>query len=224
MADALLVLLGWIAFGGSHVVLSSARVRPRLVAQLGGRGFQAVYSLVALVTFVFLVRTYAAHRHSGPVLWEFGRHFAVQALAIFLSAGAVVFLVLAVLQPSPVSWVAGGAGQARGVTRITRHPMFTAIGLWGFAHALTNGHLGDVVFFGGFPVFAIAGAIHQDMRKRQAGGSMEGFYRETSLLPFGAILSGRNALVLAEIPGRGLLVGLIAAAVLYALHWVLFWR
>jgi len=224
MAEALLVLVGWIAFGGAHIFLSSERIRSRLTGQLGPRGFQVVYSLVALGTFVFLVRTYAVHRHSGPVLWEIGDRFGVKALAIVLSAVAVVFLVLALLQPSPVSWVAGGAPRARGVIRITRHPMFTAIGLWGFAHALTNGHLADVLFFSGFPVFGIVGAIHQDMRKRAAGGPMEALYRETSLLPFGAILSGRNSLVLAEIPGRGMVIGLVAAAILYALHWALFWR
>ena len=36
----------WIAFAATHMGMSSLRWRPRLVAALGDRGFQAVYSLL----------------------------------------------------------------------------------------------------------------------------------------------------------------------------------
>jgi hypothetical protein len=48
------------AFCGSHVLLSSTRLRGSLCDQLGERGFLAVYSLTSLVTFAWFVAAYAA--------------------------------------------------------------------------------------------------------------------------------------------------------------------
>ena len=52
--------------------LSSLRVRGRLVAALGERGFLGVYTLVAFATFVPLVGFYFSHKHEGPFLWYLG--------------------------------------------------------------------------------------------------------------------------------------------------------
>ena len=62
----------WVAFAVSHMGLSSLRLRPRLAALLGERGYQAIYSIVALALFVPLVRLYFANPHAGPHLWYFG--------------------------------------------------------------------------------------------------------------------------------------------------------
>ena len=43
------------AFGGSHILLSSTRLRGSLRDQLGERGFLAVYSLTSLVIFAWFV-------------------------------------------------------------------------------------------------------------------------------------------------------------------------
>jgi len=47
------------AFCGSHVLLSSTRLRGSLRDQLGERGFLAVYSVTALVIFAWFVSAYA---------------------------------------------------------------------------------------------------------------------------------------------------------------------
>jgi hypothetical protein len=44
MSATLIIAGWWLLFGGTHMLLSSARVRPRLVDRLGERSFQAVYS------------------------------------------------------------------------------------------------------------------------------------------------------------------------------------
>ena len=71
MAGAAIVCL-WIAFAATHLGLSSLRLRPRLIAALGELGYQGVYSLVALATFVPLVAVYFDHKHTGPLLWDLG--------------------------------------------------------------------------------------------------------------------------------------------------------
>ena len=61
-----LVIAG-IAFCGSHVLLSSTRLRGALRDQLGERGFIAVYSLTSWVVFAWFVAAFA----TAPtiVLW-----------------------------------------------------------------------------------------------------------------------------------------------------------
>ncbi|GIW40356.1 MAG: NnrU protein [Candidatus Binatia bacterium] len=218
------ILVWWLAFAGSHLALSSFPLRTRLVARFGERGFQGLYSAVAFLTFLPLVVVYARHRHTGPVLWWLRDVPAVWTASLILSGFAVVLLVLAFFQPSPVA-IAPGPVKVQGVLRITRHPLFSALGLWGLGHLLVNGFLSDVLFFGGFAVFSFLGSAHQDVRKlREGGRELEAFYRETSLLPFVALLRGRTSFVPREIPWFGVLLGLLLAAVLYVAHPYLFAR
>ena len=213
----------WLAFAGAHLVLSSRGMRPVLVRRLGAQGFQGVYSLVVLVLFVLLVRAWWPARHTGPLLWSFAGVPGVRELAIVLAFTGIALVGLSFFQPSPVIPVPGLPTSARGLTRITRHPLFVGLGLWGIGHILVNGFLSDVVFFGGFPAFSWVGGLHQDSRRRAEEGSrLRAFYEETSVVPFGAILRGRNRLVLAEIPVVGLLVAVALAAALYAFHDQLF--
>jgi uncharacterized membrane protein len=215
----MVVLMWWLAFAGVHLVASSRALRPVLVRRLGAQGFQGVYSLVVLGLFVGLVRAWWPARHTGPLLWSLAGVPGVHALAVALAFTGIAVVGLSFFQPSPVLPVPGLPKASRGLTRITRHPLFVGIALWGIAHTLVNGFLSDVVFFGGFPVFALVGGLHQDSRKRaEEGDRLRAFYDETSVVPFGAILGGRNRLVLREIPLVGVLVGVVLAAALYTFH------
>ena len=68
MSVEIQLVIWWLLFGGTHILGSSAPIRTRLVRVLGLRGFKAVYSVVALATFIPLVLTYWHHRHAGPAL------------------------------------------------------------------------------------------------------------------------------------------------------------
>ncbi len=97
----------WIAFAATHMGLSSLRLRPRLLERLGERGLLGVYSLVALVLFVSLVRLYASHKHVGPELWSLGE---LPGVRVIMAVGMMVALVLAVagmLTPSPAALLPG---------------------------------------------------------------------------------------------------------------------
>lgn len=213
------VVLWWLAFAGAHLVLSSRSLRPMLVRRLGAQAFQGAYSLVVLILFVMLVRSWWPARQSGPLLWSLAGIPGVRELAIVLAFTGVVVVGLSFFQPSPVLPVPGLPTSARGLTRITRHPLFVGIALWGIAHTLVNGYLSDVIFFGGFAAFSLVGGLHQDSRKRaEEGARLRGFYDETSVIPFGAIAGGRNRLVLREIPVVGVVVGVALAAALYTFH------
>jgi uncharacterized membrane protein len=191
-----LAILGlWIAFAGSHVALSSLRLRPRIVRAIGEPAFLGLYSLVAFAFFVPLVWIYYANLHAGPWLWTFGRG-AVQTWIVEIGmAAALVLVVAGNVTPSPASIAATAAGapapvEPRGAFRITRHPLIMGIGLFGLLHLVPNASTADVAFFGGFAAFALVGCWHQDQRKLQTNPGYRAFYERTPFLPF----TGRDSL------------------------------
>lgn len=184
MTPAVSIVLLWIGFAGSHMLLSHVPIRDRLVARLGAKPFQGLYSLVALGFFVPLVRIYFRHVHEGPALWTLP-HGPVLTWIVQIGMGvAFVLLVAGFAKPSPAS-MAPGPATVRGALRITRHPVIMSMGLFGLLHLLVNGTTTDVAFFAGFPIFAVAGCWHQDRRKlaKQQPGYAE-FVARTPFLPF----------------------------------------
>ena len=225
MATVAALAVLWIAFAGTHVWMSSPGPRARLLARLGANGFQGVYSLVALATFIPLVAIFWRDRHAGPLLWTSIGPPDVARYANYVLMAAALALLVCSLVPSaaaPSAMQATGPAEARGVTRITRHPMLAAFGLFGVAHLLMNGSLGDVVFFGGFPVFGWIGGRHQDERKTRQVAGYDRVVATTSIMPFGAILRGRQRLVPGELPWVPLGVGLVLTVVVRQYHAVLF--
>ncbi|VEU34767.1 unnamed protein product [Pseudo-nitzschia multistriata] len=99
----------------------------------------------------------------------------------------------------------------KGLTRITRHPLILPVVPWGFATAvLAGGRPADVILFGGLSLYAIAGCYCQDLRVLREEGSvgttffgsdesriinkkLKSFYDQTSFLPFGAAVDGRQS-------------------------------
>jgi uncharacterized membrane protein len=217
------ILFWWLAFAGSHLVLSSLRVRSAIIGTIGAGPFAAFYSVVALATFIPLVASWWPARHSGPLLWNLRDVPGATLLVIVLGAIGFALIAASFVQPSATSMDPRAVPRAHGLTRLTRHPLFMGLALWGFAHALINGFLADVVFFAGFPLFGLIGAAHQDARKQTEQLARLGpFYGETSMLPFAAVITRRNRLVLGELPWVALGAGALVAVVIYYLHPVLF--
>ena len=180
------IALLWLGFAGSHLLLSSRALRPRIIAVARERGFQGIYSLVAFAFFVPLVWIYFESIHSGAWLWALPRG-AVLTWIVNLGVGlAFVMIVAGAISPSPAS-IAAPAGEVepRGMFRITRHPLVMGIGLFGLLHLLPNAATADVAFFGGFAAFALLGCWHQDRRKLvDLGDRYRGFHAATPFLPF----------------------------------------
>jgi uncharacterized membrane protein len=72
--------------------------------------------------------------------------------------------------------------------------------LWALTHIVVNGDVAALIVFGGILVLAIAGTWH--IEKRRAALNPEGWARltaVTSIIPFVAIMQGRNRVTLSEI-------------------------
>ena len=221
MSPAVSIVLLWFGFGASHILLSSDRVRPRIVDRIGNRAFLGVYSLVAFAFFVPLVSVYLGHRHEGPYLWTVGMTPAVTwSLYVVLTVG-VVMLVAGMISPSPTSMTAGrGDPEVRGIHRITRHPVVMGLSWIGLFHMIPNAWATDLAFFAGFPAFGVLGALHQERRQLGTKGpAFAAYVASTPFLPF----SGSGALRgLAEIPPGVWAAGIATSAALRWLHGPLF--
>jgi uncharacterized membrane protein len=205
----------WLAFAGTHLVLASRRVEPRLVAALGRNGYLGLYSLVAFATFVPLCWIYFTNRHAGAWLWAVP---ATGALRVAIYAGLLLAFVLvaaSLLRPSPSAIVPGDT-RPGGVYLLTRHPLMMGFVLVGLLHLIPNGAAADVAFFGGLVLFPPIGAWHQDARKRAAGDPEVRAFLDAT--PFW-LFTGRETLRgLRELPLPAIAAGLGLAAFARWLH------
>ena len=212
-----LIVVFSLLFMLTHIGLSHGAIRQGLVDKLGQWPFRGLYSLVSFGTLGPAAVLWWQNRHLGPVLWElpfWPERIAAAALMLF----AFFLFFQSLATPSPSS-MAPAKDQVHGVLRITRHPMNIALALWGLAHLLGNGTLGDVAFFGSFVVVGVLGAYDMDARlKRTKGEAFVEFCKQTSVLPFGAIITGRNRLVLSEMAFPLTLIAIAVFAALTVFH------
>jgi uncharacterized membrane protein len=225
MDPVLRVALCFGLFAATHVGLGLPRVRSALTARLGPWGFTLLFSLLAWLTFGLAISSYAAHAGEGPAGLALGASLSARAGLIAAIAIGVMLMVGAFARYSRSPYAIGGeqVREPRGLERVTRHPFFVGLALFGAAHALLAPRLVGAVAMGGLGLFAGAGAWIQD-RKLLAlrGEDYRDFLSVTSAIPFAAILAGRQRLVWEEIPYRMLLIGLVLTFALRAVHEHLF--
>jgi uncharacterized membrane protein len=217
-----LLIIFSLMFAITHIGLSHGRVRAGLVAKIGSMRFRGLYTLVALGTFAPAAVIFFTEHHLGPMLYELPR-WAVLVVALPCTFFAVQLIVVSLATPSPASLIPAKP-EARGVLRITRHPMNMGWALLGIAHLAGNGVLGDIAFWGlCFVVVGFLGAFHQDRRTRRGGGdAAAAFYRDTSIVPFVAILMRRQSLDLSDLALPMVVIAALVWGALVYFHGALF--
>jgi uncharacterized membrane protein len=216
--------LFWIVL---HFVLAGSPLRWTIAGAMGEKAFRGLFSILSLAGLVWLVVAYGRATRLDSFYglrvvedWMFW----VPAIAM---APALILFVGSLSTPNP-TMVEGerhlaAAEPARGVFRITRHPMLWAFLLWALAHLLANGDLASLFLFGSIMIVAAGGMGSID--RKQARRDPEGWRRfaaVTSVLPFAAIANGRNRLVFAEIGWWRLVLAAVLWGALVAVHQLAF--
>lgn len=204
--------LATAAFLATHFVTSTP-LRPKLVEAIGEWPYRGIYSLVALATLVWMIWAYATAPHAH--LWTGPRtppYVAMPLAFVLLACGywrnpTMVGAERLLKSDDP----------ARGVIRITRHPVMWAVMLWAASHIWARGDLKGVVFFGGFLVLAGLGTVLIDSRKR-SNPDWPRFAALTSNIPFLAIVQGRNRIAWREIGWLRPLIGIAAYFGVLTIH------
>src|SRR5437899_7395264 len=148
MDPVMQVILWWVAFAGTHTLLTHPPIRSALVARLGTGPFQGLFSVVAFATFVPLVWTFFAHRTSTAVpLTLLAQTPGIWWLTMILMFVALELLVLGFARPNPLALTARAGSGAGGILRVTRHPAFMGGALFALAHLLVSQRALDRTFF-----------------------------------------------------------------------------
>jgi uncharacterized membrane protein len=151
----ILLILGLVLFLGLHSVrLIAPAWRAHLIEEHGPAMFKLIYSVLAIVAIVLVVYGYGLSRANPVFLFEpplWTRHLAI--LLTWLA------FVLVAASHGPPNFFRARLG----------HPMYAGVKVWAFAHLLANGRLGDVLLFGGFLLWAVAGFAIRRRQDRAAG-------------------------------------------------------
>lgn len=185
-----LLITTCVLFVGSHLALSHP-LRHGLASRLGERGFQIVYSIVAIATFIMLVQAWRGVPPEPP-LWAVGDGLWIFASLLVLFA-SVLFMGSLIGNPALAAPGAAAAAQGapRGVFAITRHPMMWAFALWAFAHVLVMPTNAQIVLSATIAFQALVGSAGQDVKKaRLMGDAWRHWAARTSFVPFARQISG----------------------------------
>ena len=208
-----LLVLATAAFLLTHFV-SSTPVRAALVNAVGEWPYRGLYSLVAAVTLGWMIWAYA-QAPRGELLWT-----PLRLLPLLLMPFSLILVVTGYWRnPTMVGAdrLLKSDDPARGMIRITRHPLMWGVMLWAIAHMLARADVNSIVFFGGFFILAALGTVLLDSRK-SPDPDFQRFAAVSSNIPFLAIAQGRNRLVWREIGGLRPAIGLAAFVALFLLH------
>lgn len=200
----------------THLGISGTGLRGQLVSRIGEQAYLGVYSVITLASMGYFIWLYGELPRldylwfPDPMLYWVPKILMVVA-CVLLVGGFMVKNPTSVGQEGALDSPESVAAAATGVNRITRHPFQWSVILWAASHLVANGDTVSVVFFTAFILLSGIGSLSLDAKKQATlGDAFTPFAALTSNLPFGAILAGRNKLVLSE-----LLLPLAVGIVLY---------
>ena len=186
----LLILFAVIHSGG-------AALRNLAESILGARVWRLIFATASIPSAVILIGWFLAHRYDGIRLWNLQGTPGMIPLIWLGTAISFLFLypatynlleIPAVLKPQVRLY-------ATGIIRISRHPQAVGQILWCFTHALWIGSSFMLVTCIGLVAHHLFAVWHGDRRLRaRFGEAFEQLKASTSVVPFAAVLDGRQQL------------------------------
>lgn len=198
------------AFLAAHAVPALPGLRTRLIGALGLSLYLALYSALSLALLAWLIL--AARRAETVMLWQpaaWQWHWALTLMPF-----AAFFFVAGLMASNPLSISFRSEDRPGAIVAITRHPVLWGFLLWALAHIPPNSDLVSVILFGVMAAFSLVGFALLDAKARRRLGPERWRHlsKETSIVPFAALVSGRARLdrPVSLLPAAMLALGLYA--------------
>ncbi len=185
-----------LVFAVAHSGL--AALRPYAEEFVGARAWRVVFATVSLPLALSCISYFINHCHEGIQLWNVPHDNPVLHATLFLTN----FISFLFLYPSTFNLLEIAAIETpqlhlweTGIARITRHPQAVGQVLWCAAHTLWLGTSTAVAASTVLILHHAFSVYHGDARLlRKHGDAFEKIKSKTSVLPFAAILDGRQEL------------------------------
>ncbi len=204
-----------LGFATAHSGL--AALRPRGERLIGARAYRVLFALVSIPFATILIVYFFNHRYDGAQIWMVQGLPGIREFVWIASAISFVFLypstfnlleIAAVKKPEVHLYESG-------IIRITRHPQMVGQVIWCIAHTLWIGTTFSMVTSIGLMAHHLFAVWHGDRRLESRYGDVFLKVKDrTSVVPFLAIVQGRQTLKLGEFlkpayAGIALFVGLL---------------
>jgi uncharacterized membrane protein len=191
---ALLLVFALIHSGG-------AALRNRAEARIGARAWRLIFAALSIPSAVVVIGYFLAHRYDGFQLWNLQAVPGMVPLIWTMTAISFLFLypatynlleIPAVLKPRVRLY-------ATGIIRISRHPQAVGQILWCATHLLWIGTSFMVAACTGLIAHHLFAIWNGDRRlANRFGEAFQELRASTSVIPFRAVIDGRQPLVLSE--------------------------
>ena len=193
--SSLVMLLLLFVFAVIHS--GGAALRTRAEAKIGARAWRVLFAALSIPSAIVVIGYFLAHRYDGLRLWNLQGVQGLVPVIWMLTAISFLFLypatynlleIPAVLKPQVRLY-------ATGIIRISRHPQAIGQILWCLTHALWIGSSFMLVTCVGLIGHHLFAVWHGDRRlKVRFGEAFDELKASTSIVPFAAVLDGRQQL------------------------------
>ena len=198
-----------------------AALRSRAEARIGARSWRLVFAALSIPSAVVVIGYFLAHRYDGIRLWNLQGLPGMVPMVWIVTAISFLFLypatynlleIPAVLKPQVRLY-------ATGIIRISRHPQAVGQILWCLSHALWIGSSFMLVTCAGLIGHHLFAVWHGDRRlKQRFGDAFDKLRDETSVVPFAAVIEGRQTIIWTELLRPAQLGIAIAVGVFWWAH------
>lgn len=178
-----------------------AALRPWGEKRIGPRLYRVLFALVSLPLAVVLIIYFFNHRYDGLQLWQVQGIPGIGSVVWVLSAISFLFLYPATFNLLEIAAIQKPQVYLfeTGIIRITRHPQMVGQVIWCIAHTLWIGTTFTLLTSVGLVLHHLFAVWHGDQRMQaRYGEAFEMAKARTSIIPFLAILQGRQTLKLEE--------------------------
>ena len=151
----LVLILGLVIFLGVHSTRIVAEDwRSARIARKGKPMWKGLYAIASVIGLALIVWGYSLSRQQPISMW----------LSPFWTLHATSLLTMLAFILVAAAYIPANHFKAT-----LGHPMLAGTALWAAGHLLSNGTLADLLLFGSFLVWAIAGFISGRSRDRRMG-------------------------------------------------------
>jgi uncharacterized membrane protein len=178
-----------------------AALRPWAEKHIGCRFYRILFATTSLPLAVILIIYFFNHRYDGLQLWYIQSLPGMQEFVWVLSAISFLFLYPATFNLLEIAAIQKPQVHLyeTGIIRITRHPQMVGQVIWCIAHTLWLGTSFTLVTSIGLVLHHLFGVWHGDRRlSNRYGEAFEKAKQRTSVIPFAAVLDGRQSIVWQE--------------------------